>query len=89
VQSFLGFANFYRRFIKGFFYLAKSLTELTRKNVNTRKSFLLTNSSATFVAFYCIKEAFATAGVLAYFDPDLELWLETDASDFVTAAILS
>ena len=89
VQSFLGFANFYRRFIKGFSYLAKALTELTRKDLDVRKSFPLADGSAAFVAFYRIKEAFATAGVLAHFDPDLESWLETDASDFVTAAILS
>ena len=29
VQSFLSFVNFYQRFIKGFLYLAKALTELT------------------------------------------------------------
>jgi len=32
VQEFLRFANFYRRFIKGFSKVAYPLTELTRKN---------------------------------------------------------
>ena len=33
VQSFMGFANFYRRFIEGFSKIAKPLTDLTKKNV--------------------------------------------------------
>src|ERR1700720_1946871 len=32
VQSFLGFANFYRRFIEGFFYLARPLFNLTQND---------------------------------------------------------
>jgi len=31
VQSFLGFANFYRRFIQDYFRVARPLTELTKK----------------------------------------------------------
>ena len=30
-ESFLGFANFYRRFIKNFSYMAKPLNELKKK----------------------------------------------------------
>jgi len=33
VQSFMGFANFYRRFIKGFSKIAKPLTDLTKKGI--------------------------------------------------------
>jgi len=32
VQSFLGFAKFYRRFIEGFSKICRQLTELTRKD---------------------------------------------------------
>ena len=32
VQSFIGFCNFYKRFIKGFFRIIKPFTRLTRKN---------------------------------------------------------
>jgi hypothetical protein len=33
VQSFLGFANFYRRFIRGYSQIAGPLTQLTKKDV--------------------------------------------------------
>ena len=33
VRSFLGFANFYRRFIHGYSDIVRPLTELTRKGV--------------------------------------------------------
>ena len=33
VRSFLGFANYYRRFIKNFAAVANPLTELTKKDV--------------------------------------------------------
>ena len=32
VRSFVGLAGYYRRFVEGFFKIAASLTELTRKN---------------------------------------------------------
>jgi len=39
VESFLGFANFYQRFIKNFSYTAKTLNELKeKKNTNGKKN---------------------------------------------------
>ncbi|KAF7572881.1 hypothetical protein PtrM4_077860 [Pyrenophora tritici-repentis] len=87
VQAFLGFANFYRRFIKGFSYLTKSLTELTK--ADGKKAFPLTLDSPAVRSFQLVKDAFKAAGMLAHFDADLDTWLGTDASDFVTAAVLS
>ena len=36
-----------------------------------------------------LKRAFTTAPVLAHFDPNKEILVETDASDYVSAGILS
>jgi hypothetical protein len=92
VQAFLGFANFYRRFIKGFSYIAKSPIALTKKEADgkdQRHQFPLPAESPAAKAFGRLKDAFRTAGMLRHFHPDLETWLETDASDFVAAAVLS
>ena len=83
IQSFLGFANFYRRFIYNYSDIIIPLTHLTRKhakwnfNEDCRK------------AFDTLKEAFTTAPVLVHWEPDCQLTVETDASDYALAAILS
>lgn len=83
VQGFLGFANFYRRFIPEFSRLATPLTALTKKDA------LFAWNDACASAFLRIKSAFQEGQMLAHFDPSRKTILETDASDFVTAAILS
>ena len=88
VQSFLGFANFYRRFVAGYSRIAAPLTALTRGN-QKEFAFPWTEGSAEQQAFQTLKLAFTTAPILAHFDPDREAWLETDASDYVVAAVLS
>ena len=88
VQAFLGFANFYRRFIHGYSKIAAPLSNLTRKE---QKLFMFpwARDSPEQQAFQNLKEAFTSASVLAHFNPDAETWLERDASDYVVAAILS
>ncbi|TVY75035.1 Transposon Tf2-9 polyprotein [Fusarium oxysporum f. sp. cubense] len=75
-QSFLGFANYYRRFIKNFSKIAIPLTEITKKD----KQFKWTKEAQQ--AFEQLKEAITSEPVLAMFDPDRQVELETDASDF-------
>ena len=88
VQSFLGFANFYRRFIAGYSEIAAPLTALTK---TVEKSFMFpwNPKRAEQKAFETLKHAFTTAPILAHFNPDLETWVESDASDYVIAAVLS
>ena len=87
VQSFLGFANFYRRFITGYSKLAAPLTALAKKDC--QMNYPWKEHSKEDMAFQMLKSAFASAPTLAHFDPDRETWLETDASDYVVAAVLS
>ena len=88
VQSFLGFANFYRRFIKGYSKIASPLSRLTKSD---QKAFTYPwpDDGPENQAFEQLKKAFTNAPALAHFNPDLETWVETDASDYVVAAILS
>ena len=96
MQAFFGFANFYRRFIPDFSKKIKPLNKLTRgTQYPTRKS----NKKIRYEAFQwsdvCqqtfknLKFAFTTAPVLAHYDSKRETWVETNASNFVVAEVLS
>lgn len=43
----------------------------------------------THATFNALKDAFMTAPILARFDLEIEIAVETDASDYVSAGILS
>ncbi|OWT42324.1 retrovirus polyprotein [Pochonia chlamydosporia 170] len=83
VQAFLGFSNFYRRFIKGFSRIVRPLVALTRKLVKWNWT------SSCQEAFDTLKESFTSAPILKHFDPTKEVIVECDASDFVSSGILS
>jgi hypothetical protein len=83
VQSFLSFANFYRHFIRNYSNIVIPLTRLTRKTNRWDWTTPCQN------AFDALKEAFTTAPVLVHWQPDCPLIIETDASDYAIAGILS
>ncbi|PCH39246.1 marY1-like reverse transcriptase, partial [Wolfiporia cocos MD-104 SS10] len=83
VQAFLGFANFYRRFVEGFSKIAKPLTELTKKSERWHWD------APQEDAFQTLKEAFTKAPVLRIPSHDQPFRVETDTSDFATGAVLS
>ncbi len=83
VQSFLGFANFYRRFIEGYSRIASPLTDLTRKDI----PFVWTEKAEK--AFKKLKELFTSQPVLVMFEPGKPITLETDASDGAIGACIS
>ena len=83
VQAFLGFANFYRRFIKDFAKHAKPLTSLTKKD----QPWVWGEEQEQ--AFNSLKDAFTSAPILRIPDDVNPFRLETDASDFATGAVLS
>jgi transposase InsO family protein len=84
VQQFLGFANFYRRFIQDYSRIARPLTELTRGD---GKNWAWTNEAE--MAFTELKQRFTSAPILAHFNPANPVIVETDASDFALGAVLS
>jgi len=85
VQSFLGFANFYRRFIKDYSKVARPLTELTKKEKGTKWAW----TEEAGKAFKELKTRFTTAPILAHFNATKPVIIETDASDFAIGAVLS
>ncbi|KAJ1116408.1 hypothetical protein NDU88_004620 [Pleurodeles waltl] len=83
VQCFLGFANFYRRFINHFSQTVAPITKLLRK----KEKFVW--SPEADQAFSTLKEAFSTAPVLTHPDADRPFIVEADASDVAIGAVLS
>ncbi|CAJ0930789.1 unnamed protein product [Ranitomeya imitator] len=84
LQKFLGFANFYRRFIANFSSVVKPLTDLTKKGAD------VTNwSSAAVSAFQELKRRFTSAPVLRQPDVSLPFQVEVDASEIGAGAVLS
>jgi len=83
VQVFLGFANFYRRFIENFAKMSKPLSNLTKKDS------IWTWGKEQQNAFEVLKKAFTIAPVLRIPNDEDLFKLSTDASDFATGAVLS
>ena len=83
VQQFLGFCNYYQRFISKYSEKAEPLTRLTKKN----EPFVW--ESEQQLAFEIMITAFTTAPALRHFDHEREVIIETDASDYVSAGVLS
>ena len=82
VQAFLGFANYYRRFIYNYAKLMKPLTQLT-------KAVPFSWGQQQQEAFDNLKQAFQEAPILAQFDRGLPTVLETDASNQAISGVLS
>ncbi|XP_072137113.1 uncharacterized protein [Mobula birostris] len=84
VQQFLGFANFYQKFIGNFSSVAAPLTALTKKS---KGSFVwMTKVEAALAE---LKEWFTSASTLVTPDPDLPFIMEVDTSHIGVAAVLS
>ncbi|MBW0529377.1 hypothetical protein O181_069092 [Austropuccinia psidii MF-1] len=83
LQSFLGFANFYRCFIKNYSKKITSLTSLLKKD----SPFIFNEEALS--QFQSLKEAFTTAPILSHFNPSLPTIVETDASHYALGAVLS
>ena len=82
LRGFIGFANFYRRFIRRFSDIVAPLTDLTKKDVQYRWTPQAND------AFEKLKDMFAKGPVLLQFSPDRETVIETDSSGYVVGGAL-
>jgi hypothetical protein len=83
IQAFLEFVNIYKRFIKNFFKLVKSLIKLIKKN---QFFYWFENCQ---IAFEQLKKRVIETLVLSYFSFELETFLKSDSSNYVSVEILS
>lgn len=83
LQQFLGFANFYRRFIRNLSAIAQPLSKLTSSSI----PFTWTGEAEE--AFKKLKEVFTTAPVLVQPDSTRQFIVKVDASDSAVGAVLS
>ena len=74
VQSFIGFANFYRRFIDKFSDIVRPITNLIRKN----QAFEWISEANA--AFEKLKQMFVSSPILLLFEHYYIMVIETDAS---------
>ena len=82
-QRFLGFASYYRRFVKDFAHIARPLHRLTERTA----SFVWTDECQD--TFNQLRQCLCSAPVLAYPDFSRPFILDTDASDVGIGAVLS
>src|SRR5882724_8060615 len=80
-QAFLGFTNFYHQFIMGFSDIVIPLICLTCKDT----PFAWDPDHTK--AFETLKTAFTQAPILAHFNPDNPIVIETDTSDYAITVI--
>jgi len=83
VQSFLGFANFYRWFIKDYSKITMPLSSLTRKEK------VWEWDDRQQEAFETLKKAMTTEPILQHFSAECPITIEIDASDHAIGAICS
>lgn len=82
ISRFIGFINFYRRFIKNFGSIVMPLTDLMKKDIDFYWG------ADQDLAFSRIKKKFEEDVCLQHFDWDRPARLETDASDRGTGGVL-
>ena len=83
VRSFLGFGNFYRKFIRNYSDLAKPLNEILKKG----KTFDWTEDAQQ--SFDALKIRFSKEPVLLMPDITRPFQIESDASKYASGAVLT
>ena len=92
IQVFLGFVNFYQRFIQGFSRIVASLTLMLKTaaeippKVFDNSSFLIFKAKLVFLR---LGQAFTKAFIFYYFDLERFIRIETNTSGYAIGDILS
>ncbi|KAI1005125.1 hypothetical protein K3495_g3086 [Podosphaera aphanis] len=87
LQQFLGFTNFYRRFVPQYAKRTSAMTNQLRKELTNKKKFEFNDNA--LAAFNDIKQCFLSSPMLRQWNPNLPGILETDASGGGIFGILS
>ena len=82
VQEFVGFLNFYQRFIRDFSRIARPLHDLTKKGV----SFNWTDKCKG--VFQMLKGAICQAPILSMAHDQWRMWIEADACQYTVGGVL-
>ncbi|CAC5389753.1 unnamed protein product [Mytilus coruscus] len=83
VKSFLGMANYYRKFVKDYTYIAAPLSKLLKKDQRFQWTPECDN------AFQNLKDRLTSASILSFLHLDKPFILSTDSSEFSNGYILS
>ena len=83
VRSFIEFCNFYRRFIKAFFKIAKLLNAFVKKNI------VFVWNNVCDVIFRELNNRVLKTSILCHFDRKKQCYLKIDSSNIVNDEMLS
>ncbi|KAI7950664.1 hypothetical protein MJO29_009338 [Puccinia striiformis f. sp. tritici] len=86
LNSFLGYLNFYRKFISHFSSIAAPLTSLTKQRVDVTAEL---SSAKCHASFQSLKDSFKQAPLLQHFDFAKPRTLHVDSSKYALSAVLS
>lgn len=87
IQVFLGFTNFYRRFVYAYSDKVKGMLQLLSRYHKNRKA-LQDQTDDAALSFQLLKDAFTSNQVLRHFDPNLLIKVITNALLFTYGGIL-
>ncbi len=82
IQSFIDFCNFYRRFIKNFSKIVRSMIQLTQKKI------IFEWNETCQTAFDHMKRRMTETSILRHFDQTHETILKTDSFNYVNDEVL-
>ncbi len=83
MQFFIDFCNFYRRFIKNFSKIVRSMIQITQKKI------IFEWNETCQTAFDHMKRRMTETSILRHFDQTHETILKTDSFDYVNDEVLS